>query len=275
MQDTPVPDRPLATGELANLEERCRRELPRRVRQFLETAINAQMAPIEESLKSQIVGIVSRFQDEIFAEFRARPDIIPRTPELQPDSIALEDKPTDAKEPISPLPAETNVDAYSTFEGLLSYEELPTLSAPEKLIHDMADFDDFGSLDLHPFDTTSQNYPDCPKLDYKHPTCDCVGACTCSNPLGSLYATYPTYVPPSSGTVVQNHANTNQVELHMAGSTSEIRDLQCNRCQTPFETISEFMSHEMNIDCPIRCPKCTEVFAKKALRQIHEQTHYK
>jgi hypothetical protein len=51
----------------------------------------------------------------------------------------------------------------------------------------------------------------------------------------------------------------------------KINPLQCNRCQDDFTISDELKSHELNVDCAIRCPECPEVFFTKALRQEHQK----
>ena len=50
--------------------------------------------------------------------------------------------------------------------------------------------------------------------------------------------------------------------------------LQCSRCQDEFPTADELKSHELNVDCAIRCPDCPDEFSSKALRQEHQKEHH-
>lgn len=59
-----------AESDIARYEEFLRRELPRRVRGELEVRIEAELSPVEESLKRQLVDIVRDMQQRLFADFR-------------------------------------------------------------------------------------------------------------------------------------------------------------------------------------------------------------
>jgi hypothetical protein len=50
--------------------------------------------------------------------------------------------------------------------------------------------------------------------------------------------------------------------------------LQCTRCQEVFKNQDLLKSHEMNVDCPIRCPDCREEFDKKVMRQAHQEERH-
>ncbi|CAG8955158.1 hypothetical protein HYFRA_00007174 [Hymenoscyphus fraxineus] len=57
--------------ELASYEEYSRRELPRFFQSALETAIATEAQPIEERLRSQLVGMIQDCQDRVFATYKA------------------------------------------------------------------------------------------------------------------------------------------------------------------------------------------------------------
>jgi hypothetical protein len=58
--------------ELANYEEYSRRELPRFFRSALEAAIADEAQPIEERLRSRLVGMIQDCQDRVFSTYKSR-----------------------------------------------------------------------------------------------------------------------------------------------------------------------------------------------------------
>jgi hypothetical protein len=58
-------------GELANLEDYSRRELPRLFRSVLETAVNNEAQPIEGRLRGQLISMIRDCQERIFSNYRA------------------------------------------------------------------------------------------------------------------------------------------------------------------------------------------------------------
>jgi hypothetical protein len=58
--------------ELTSYEEYSRRELPRLFRDALEAAIADEAQPIEERLRSQLVGMIQDCQDRVFSAYRSR-----------------------------------------------------------------------------------------------------------------------------------------------------------------------------------------------------------
>jgi DNA-directed RNA polymerase subunit RPC12/RpoP len=54
----------------------------------------------------------------------------------------------------------------------------------------------------------------------------------------------------------------------------KVNALQCNRCQDEFSNQDELKSHELNVDCAIRCPECSDVFLTKAERQEHQKENH-
>lgn len=59
-----------SASEFARCEAFMRRELPGRVRGELEARIERALAPVEENLKHQLVGIVQELQATLFEEFK-------------------------------------------------------------------------------------------------------------------------------------------------------------------------------------------------------------
>ncbi|KAG4436548.1 hypothetical protein IFR05_007986 [Cadophora sp. M221] len=57
--------------ELADYEEYCRRELPRRVRAALEEIVNTESQPMEESIRNQLMSIIRDCQDRVFSSYRS------------------------------------------------------------------------------------------------------------------------------------------------------------------------------------------------------------
>jgi hypothetical protein len=58
--------------QLSNYEEFSRRALPQIFRAAPEKAINEKTQPIEEKLKSQLVGMIRDCQDSVFSTYRSR-----------------------------------------------------------------------------------------------------------------------------------------------------------------------------------------------------------
>jgi hypothetical protein len=58
--------------ELANYEQYSRRELPRFFRSALEAAIADEAQPIEERLRSRLVGMIQDCQDRVFSTYKSR-----------------------------------------------------------------------------------------------------------------------------------------------------------------------------------------------------------
>lgn len=58
--------------ELTSYEEYSRRQLPRLFRDALEAAIAGEAQPIEERLRSQLVGMIRDCQDRVFSAYRSR-----------------------------------------------------------------------------------------------------------------------------------------------------------------------------------------------------------
>ena len=57
-------------------------------------------------------------------------------------------------------------------------------------------------------------------------------------------------------------------------NVKKLGPLQCSRCQEEFPDPDDLRGHELNVDCPIRCPDCPDEFLTKALRQDHQkQSH--
>jgi hypothetical protein len=54
----------------------------------------------------------------------------------------------------------------------------------------------------------------------------------------------------------------------------KVNQLQCTRCQEVFKNQDLLDRHELNVDCPIRCPDCREEFEKKAMRQAHQEERH-
>ncbi|KAH8790699.1 hypothetical protein BGZ57DRAFT_876173 [Hyaloscypha finlandica] len=54
----------------------------------------------------------------------------------------------------------------------------------------------------------------------------------------------------------------------------KVNPLQCSRCQDEFRDQDELKSHQLNIDCAIRCPDCVHVFPSKAQRQEHQKENH-
>jgi len=52
--------------------------------------------------------------------------------------------------------------------------------------------------------------------------------------------------------------------------TTKPNPLQCNRCQELFKNKEELKHHDLNSDCPIRCPICRQEFGRKSIRQTHQ-----
>ena len=51
-------------------------------------------------------------------------------------------------------------------------------------------------------------------------------------------------------------------------------ELQCTRCQEFFDNKENWGNHDINADCPIRCPECNAVFQTKSDRQTHTQEQH-
>jgi hypothetical protein len=58
--------------ELASYEEYSRRELPRFFRSALEAAIADEAQPLEERLRSRLVGMIQDCQDRVFSAYKSR-----------------------------------------------------------------------------------------------------------------------------------------------------------------------------------------------------------
>jgi hypothetical protein len=58
--------------ELASYEEYSRRELPRFFRNALEAAIADEAQPLEERLRSRLVGMIQDCQDRVFSAYKSR-----------------------------------------------------------------------------------------------------------------------------------------------------------------------------------------------------------
>jgi uncharacterized Zn ribbon protein len=54
----------------------------------------------------------------------------------------------------------------------------------------------------------------------------------------------------------------------------KVNPLQCSRCQDEFPDQDELNSHQLNIDCAIRCPDCANEFSSKAQRQEHQKENH-
>jgi len=54
----------------------------------------------------------------------------------------------------------------------------------------------------------------------------------------------------------------------------KVNPLQCSRCQKQFPNSDELKSHELNVDCAIRCPECSDEFLTKAFRQEHQKENH-
>ncbi|PMD34500.1 hypothetical protein L207DRAFT_638973 [Hyaloscypha variabilis F] len=57
--------------ELADYEDYCRRELPRRVRTALEEIVHNESQPMEESIRNQLINIIRDCQDLVFSSYRS------------------------------------------------------------------------------------------------------------------------------------------------------------------------------------------------------------
>lgn len=57
--------------ELADYEDYCRRELPRRVREALEEIVHNESQPMEESIRNQLMNIIRDCQDRVFSSYRS------------------------------------------------------------------------------------------------------------------------------------------------------------------------------------------------------------
>ena len=57
--------------EIADYEAYCRRELPRDFRAALETIVQNESQPIEESIRNQLMDIIRDCQDRIFSRYRS------------------------------------------------------------------------------------------------------------------------------------------------------------------------------------------------------------
>jgi hypothetical protein len=64
------------------------------------------------------------------------------------------------------------------------------------------------------------------------------------------------------------------MQSHHTKNPKKLNPLQCTRCQEGFKNQDLLKRHEMNVDCPIRCPDCPEEFEKKALRQAHQEERH-
>ncbi|KAF4624622.1 hypothetical protein G7Y89_g13549 [Cudoniella acicularis] len=69
-QEEEVPESPNATN-LADYEAYLRRVLPRLVRRELEEAVNTDIQPIEEQLRSRIMNVIEGAQNQAFQSYRA------------------------------------------------------------------------------------------------------------------------------------------------------------------------------------------------------------
>lgn len=54
----------------------------------------------------------------------------------------------------------------------------------------------------------------------------------------------------------------------------KVNPLQCTRCQGIYLNQDELKSHELNVDCAIRCPDCSDEFYTKAQRQEHQRENH-
>ncbi|KAH8590140.1 hypothetical protein B0O99DRAFT_311107 [Bisporella sp. PMI_857] len=59
------------------------------------------------------------------------------------------------------------------------------------------------------------------------------------------------------------------MKSHHTVKRSKANLLQCSRCQKTFKSKEKFDDHEVNDDCPIRCPICNMEFEQKSFRQTH------
>lgn len=87
--------------ELNSYEEYTRRELPRFFRDALEAAIADETQPIEDRLKSHLVGMIHDCQDKVFSAYRSRrtadtPSFSQMPARIPPNSLEL---PSSVEEP--------------------------------------------------------------------------------------------------------------------------------------------------------------------------------
>jgi len=104
--------------ELTSYEEYSRRELPRLFQSALEAAIADEVQPIEERLRSQLVGMIQDCQDRLFSTYRARRSTDELTPTCGP--------PGSPSSP-SPLVQETSKPTGDVRNGIIEtlYNQVP------------------------------------------------------------------------------------------------------------------------------------------------------
>jgi len=64
------------------------------------------------------------------------------------------------------------------------------------------------------------------------------------------------------------------MHTHHTKQTKNSNQLQCGNCQTEFSTLEDFLSHNHDFDCPIRCLECYETFDTKLARAEHMEADH-
>lgn len=64
------------------------------------------------------------------------------------------------------------------------------------------------------------------------------------------------------------------MQSHHTKKVKKASSLQCSDCQSKFQNQDELKSHKLDVDCPIRCPDCSETFDAKAKRTDHQKERH-
>lgn len=100
---------PRSTG-FARYEEFLSRELPRQVRRELELALDQELEPIEDRLKSQLVDIVRTCQEKLFRLYQKSARNSPSTATGNGPEITHSDPPSSLSVPVQPSSSTISID---------------------------------------------------------------------------------------------------------------------------------------------------------------------